>query len=75
MVGDGNAECWHSAGRRRPTTPEQSYERAASAVFRYDALVDGERFQARLDTDEFGRVLLYEGLSEAEVGSPDGERT
>ena len=41
---------------------EQSYQRDAARVFRYDALVDGERFQARLDTDEFGRVLHYEGL-------------
>jgi hypothetical protein len=46
---------------------EQSYHREAASVFRYDALVDGERFQARLDTDEFGRVLLYEGLWEAET--------
>jgi hypothetical protein len=45
---------------------EQSYQRDAACVFRYDALVDGERFQARLDTDEFGRVLHYEGLWEAE---------
>jgi uncharacterized protein len=44
---------------------EQSYERQAARVFRYEAMVDGERFQARLDTDEFGRVLLYEGLWEA----------
>ena len=44
---------------------EQSYQREAPRIFRYDALVDGERFQARLDTDEFGRVLLYEGLWEA----------
>lgn len=51
---------------------EQSYRREAERVFHYDALVDGKRFQARLDTDEFGRVLLYEGLWEAEhavVGS------
>ena len=53
---------------------EQSYEREASRVFRYDALVDGERFQARLDTDEFGRVLLYEGLWEVEMASPGHER-
>jgi hypothetical protein len=46
---------------------EQSYEREADRLFRYDALVDGERFQARLDTDEFGRVVLYEGLWEAET--------
>jgi hypothetical protein len=48
---------------------EQSYQRDAARVFRYDALVDGERFQARLDTDEFGRVLRYEGLWEAESDS------
>jgi hypothetical protein len=46
---------------------EQLYFREAERVFRYDALVDGERFQARLDTDELGRVLLYEGLWEAET--------
>jgi hypothetical protein len=45
----------------------QSYHREARRVFRYDALVDGQRFQARLDTDEFGRVLLYEGLWEAVI--------
>jgi hypothetical protein len=44
---------------------EQSYERESACVFRYDALVDGESFQARLHTDEFGRVLLYEGLWKA----------
>jgi hypothetical protein len=49
---------------------EQSYSREAERVFRYDAVVDGERFQARLDTDELGRVLLYEGLWEAEIASP-----
>ena len=43
---------------------EQSYQREAARVFRYEALVDGERFRARLDTDEFGRVQLYEGLWE-----------
>ncbi len=43
---------------------EQSYEREAERVFRYEALVDGEPFRARLDTDEFGRVLVYEGLWE-----------
>jgi hypothetical protein len=53
---------------------EQSYHRAAAHVFRYDALVDGERFQARLDTDDYGRVLLYEGLWKAEVASPGQER-
>jgi hypothetical protein len=48
---------------------EQSYQRESDRVFRYDALVDGEWFQARLDTDEFGRVLLYEGLWQAEGSS------
>ena len=49
---------------------EQSYQRDAARVVRYDALVDGERFQARLDTDDFGRVLRHEGLWEAESASP-----
>ena len=44
---------------------EQSYEREAERVFQYEALVDGEPFRARLDTDEYGRVLSYEGLWEA----------
>jgi uncharacterized protein len=52
----------------------QTYQREAAHVFRYTALVDGERFQARLDTDGFGRVLLYQGLWEAEVAFPDEER-
>lgn len=49
---------------------EQSYEREAERVFRYDALVDGKPFRARLDTDEFGRVLLYEDLWKAEEAAP-----
>ena len=49
---------------------EQTYTREAEQVFRYRALVDGEPFVARLDTDEFGRVLLSEGLWEAEVDQP-----
>ena len=53
---------------------DQSYQREAAHVFRYDALVDGGQFQARLDTDEFGRVLLYEGLWEAEIAPPSQER-
>lgn len=48
---------------------EQSYHREAPRVFRYDALVDGQPFKARLDTDAFGRVILYEGLWEAEPGA------
>jgi hypothetical protein len=50
---------------------EQSYRREAARVFRYEAVVDGERFRARLDTDEFGRVLLYEGLWKAEIASTE----
>jgi hypothetical protein len=45
---------------------EQSYHRESDRVFRYEAWVDGERFQARLDTDEYGHVLRYEGLWEVE---------
>jgi hypothetical protein len=45
---------------------EQTYTRETERSFRYRALVDGEPFVARLDTDGFGRVLVYEGLWEAE---------
>ena len=33
----------------------------------YRALVDGEPFVARLDTEVFGRVVRYEGLWEMEL--------
>ena len=53
---------------------EQTYTREAERVFRYRAMVDGEPFVARLDTDAFGRVLRYEGLWEAEPAAPaDGD--
>lgn len=45
---------------------EQTYTRETELTFRYRALVDGEPFIARLDTDAFGRVVRYEGLWEAE---------
>jgi uncharacterized protein len=44
---------------------DQTYTREEERAFRYRALVDGEPFVARLDTDEFGRVIRYEGLWEA----------
>jgi hypothetical protein len=50
----------------------QTYIREAELTFRYCALVDGESFIARLDTDVFGRVVRYEGLWEAELAEPDG---
>lgn len=43
---------------------EQTYFREAELTFRYRAVVDGEPFVARLDTDVFGRVVSYEGLWE-----------
>jgi hypothetical protein len=49
---------------------EQTYTRKSERSFRYRALVDGEPFTARLDTDAFGRVLRYEGLWEAELAEP-----
>ena len=49
---------------------EQTYTREAERAFRYHAVVDGEPFVARLDTDAFGRVLRYEGLWEAESAVP-----
>jgi hypothetical protein len=45
---------------------EQTYTREADQTFRYRALIDGETFTARLDTDVYGRVVLYEGLWELE---------
>jgi hypothetical protein len=50
---------------------EQVYLREGDRVFRYRAQVDGEPFTARLDVDEFGRVLKYEGLWEAERMEPE----
>jgi hypothetical protein len=49
----------------------QSYHRESARVFRYNALIDGQPFRARLDTDEFGCVARYEGLWEAEP-QPEG---
>jgi uncharacterized protein len=51
---------------------EQVYTREAELSFRYHALVNGESFIARLDTDVFGRVVHYEGLWVAELAVPDG---
>ncbi|HYE21459.1 MAG TPA: putative glycolipid-binding domain-containing protein [Tepidisphaeraceae bacterium] len=45
---------------------EQTYLREGERAYRYRALVDGEVFSARLDVDEFGRVVEYEGLWRAE---------
>ena len=50
---------------------EQAYCREAPNVYRYVAEVDGEPFTARLDTDDEGRVLRYEGLWVADVAAPD----
>lgn len=75
-VGEGRAvrTVWLRFPELRVEALEQRYQREAARVFRYDALVDGERFQARLDTDEFGCVLVYEGLWQAEVASMGHER-
>lgn len=54
---------------------EQTYTREAEQSFRYRALVDGEPFTARLETDAFGRVLRYESLWEAELAEPDQRNT
>lgn len=53
---------------------EQTYTREAEQIFRYHAIVDGEPFIARLDTDEFGRVVRYEGLWELELATSNGTR-
>lgn len=48
----------------------QSYTRSGPCTFHYSAMIDGEPFTARLDTDPYGRVLVYEGLWQAEMGEP-----
>ena len=51
---------------------EQTYTREAEQTFRYRAVVDGEPFVARLDTDVFGRVVGSEGLWEMETSGNEG---
>jgi uncharacterized protein len=43
---------------------DQTYTREEEQAFRYRAIVDGEPFIARLDTDMYGRIVRYEGLWE-----------
>ncbi len=43
---------------------QQTYTRESARSFRYRALVDGGPFVARLEVDDFGRVVSYEGLWE-----------
>ena len=50
---------------------EQTYTREAERRYRYRAMIAGEPFTAQLDIDDFGRVLRYEGLWEAEFAEPD----
>jgi hypothetical protein len=49
---------------------EQTYTREAARIYRYVAAVDGAPFTARLDTDDYGRVVHYEGLWAADTGTP-----
>lgn len=44
---------------------EQRYTRRADRQFQYEARIDNAVFSARLDADDFGRVIRYEGLWEA----------
>jgi hypothetical protein len=68
-VGAGAAvrSAWLRFPELRLEPLEQTYTREAEHVFLYRALVDGEPFSARLDTDAFGRVVRYEGLWEIDV--------
>lgn len=54
---------------------DQTYTREAEQRYRYHAVVDGEPFVARLDTDAFGCVVRYEGLWEAEPSPAYARRT
>lgn len=53
----------------------QTYTREDELAYDYRALIDGEPFIARLETDVFGRVLRYEGLWEPESAEPVAGRT
>jgi uncharacterized protein len=53
---------------------DQTYTRETETSFRYRALVDGNLFVACLDTDEFGRVVQYEGLWEAVLATSNDTR-
>jgi hypothetical protein len=50
---------------------DQTYTRVADRIYRYEAIVDGERFTARLHTDGVGIVTHYEGLWEPDTDKPD----
>jgi hypothetical protein len=68
-VGEGAEvrSAWVRFPELRVEPLEQRYTREGARSFRYRAVVDGEPFIAGLDTDEFGRVVRYEGLWEAEL--------
>lgn len=58
---------WLRFPELRIETLAQTYTRESEHVYRYLAQVDGAPFSARLDTDDYGRVLRYEGLWVAEI--------
>jgi hypothetical protein len=74
-LGVGESRAVRSAWLRFPDVRleplEQTYTREPERVYRYCALLDGEHFTARLDTDAFGRVRLYAGLWIAELAVPE----
>lgn len=57
---------WIRFPELRLETLDQTYTREAEQSFLYRAMVDGQPFAARLQTDPFGRILHYEGLWQAE---------
>jgi hypothetical protein len=64
-LGVGQKARLHSTWLRFPELHlerlEQVYVREGAHSYLYQAWVDGEPFSARLETDELGRVVLYEG--------------
>jgi uncharacterized protein len=63
---------WFRIPELRLEPLEQTYTREADDLYRFDALIDGALFTARLTTDAAGWVLRYEGLWEAEPGARAG---
>ena len=58
---------WLRSPELRVELLTQTYTRKAERSFHYRALVDDQEFEAQLDTDEYGCVLRYEGLWDAEA--------
>jgi len=65
---------WFRFPELRLEALQQTYTRETDRTYRYDAIVDGERFTARLETDGSGVVMHYEGLWEPDTDPAEEEQ-